>query len=74
MIRIAAGRAPALPGLAAARRLFAAWLARGARPLTVEDPDGLGYRLVADPLLDVMDADGWYALEHAAFAAPAAAA
>jgi hypothetical protein len=32
----------------------------------VEDPDGLGYRLVSDRLLDVMDADDWYALERAA--------
>jgi hypothetical protein len=38
----------------------------GPRPTVVEDPDELGYRLVCDPLLDVMDAGEWYALEHAA--------
>jgi hypothetical protein len=32
----------------------------------VEDPEGLGYRLVTDPLLEIMDAERWYSLEHAA--------
>jgi hypothetical protein len=32
----------------------------------VEHPDRLGYELVSDPLLEVMDAEDWYALEAAA--------
>jgi hypothetical protein len=34
----------------------------------LEDPDALGYRLVADALLDVMDAEDWLALERRALA------
>jgi hypothetical protein len=34
----------------------------------IEDSDTLGYRLVADPLLDLMDVEDWQALERAALA------
>src|SRR4051794_30116162 len=37
---------------------------RHPRKVVVEDPDDLGYRLVADPLLDVMPAEDWLALER----------
>jgi hypothetical protein len=40
------------------------WMSSGPRRRVVEDPETLGYRLVANPLLRVMDAEGWYALEH----------
>jgi hypothetical protein len=46
------------------------WTARRPPRRIVEDPEGLGYRLVADPLLELMDAAGWYALERAAVARP----
>ena len=39
--------------------------ARGAMVI-VEDPDDLGYRFVADPLLDLMSREEWLALEAAA--------
>jgi hypothetical protein len=42
------------------------WMAGGPRWRVVEDPETLGYRLVANPLLRVMDAEGWYALERSA--------
>ena len=38
----------------------------GPRRRVVEDPEAPGYRVVADPLLEVMDAEGWYALERGA--------
>jgi hypothetical protein len=38
----------------------------GPRRRVVEDPEALGYRLVADPLLEIMDAERWYSLERAA--------
>jgi hypothetical protein len=38
----------------------------GPSPTVVEDPDHLGYRLVIDPLLDLMSVDEWQALERAA--------
>jgi hypothetical protein len=41
---------------------------RPARAVVVEDPDALGYRLVADPLLDVLPAEVWLALERRALA------
>jgi hypothetical protein len=37
---------------------------RQPRNVVVEDPDDLGYRLVADLLLDVMAAEDWLALER----------
>lgn len=46
--------------------LLSAWTTRRPPRRIVEDPEGLGYRLVADPLLELMDAAGWYALERAA--------
>lgn len=46
------------------------WMSRGPRRRVVEDPEVLGYRVVADALLEVMDAEGWYALEHAATGQP----
>ncbi|MCW2995521.1 MAG: hypothetical protein JWQ18_3016 [Conexibacter sp.] len=70
MKRIAATRRPIIRGLAIAWHPAAAawgtWLAASPGRSIVEHPDGLGYRLVADPLLEVMDAGEWYALEHAA--------
>jgi hypothetical protein len=39
-------------------------LSRQPRKAIVEDPDDLGYRLVADLLLDVMPAEDWLALER----------
>jgi|tagenome__1003787_1003787.scaffolds.fasta_scaffold18686480_1 hypothetical protein len=36
--------------------------------VVVEDPDGLGYRLVRDVLLDVMPFEEWLALERRALA------
>jgi hypothetical protein len=42
------------------------WMSSGPRRRVVEDPETLGYRLVANPLLKVMDAEGWYALERSA--------
>jgi hypothetical protein len=42
------------------------WMSSGPRRRVVEDPETLGYRLVANTLLGVMDAEGWYALEHRA--------
>jgi len=35
----------------------------------VEDPDELGYRVVSDELLNVMDAAEWFRLESEAVAA-----
>jgi hypothetical protein len=45
-------------------------LALTARPpmVIVEDPEDLGYRLVADPLLQLMTRDEWRALETRALA------
>src|SRR3954453_10735172 len=37
---------------------------RQPRMVVVEEPDALGYRLVADVLLDVMAAEEWLALER----------
>jgi hypothetical protein len=37
---------------------------RHPRQVVVEDPDDLGYRLVADLLLDVLPAEDWLALER----------
>jgi hypothetical protein len=42
---------------------------RSPRKAVVEDPDELGYRLVADLLLDVMPAEDWLALERSALRA-----
>jgi hypothetical protein len=39
---------------------------RQPRMVVVEEPDALGYRLVADVLLDVMAAEDWLALERRA--------
>jgi hypothetical protein len=41
-------------------------LFRPPRMVVVEEPDALGYRLVADVLLDVMAAEDWLALERRA--------
>ena len=53
--------------------MFLRWIESSPRPVIVEDPYELGYRLVAHPLLDVMDAERWYELEHAAALGPGAA-
>jgi hypothetical protein len=70
MKRIAATREPIIRGLATAwhpaAAAWGAWMAGCAPRQVVEHPDDLGYRLVADALLEVMDAGDWYALEHAA--------
>ena len=47
---------------------------RQSRKVVVEDPDALGYRLVADLLLDVMPAEGWLALERRVLTDPGTAA
>jgi|1186.fasta_scaffold176384_2 hypothetical protein len=46
--------------------MFTRWMAAAPRPVIVEDPYELGYRLVADPLLDILDAEAWFELEHLA--------
>jgi hypothetical protein len=46
--------------------MFRTWTSAAPRRRVIEDPDELGYRVVADRLLDVMDADEWFALERAA--------
>jgi hypothetical protein len=50
------------------------WMSGGPSRRVVEDPEGLGYRVVADPLLEVMEAEGWYALERAATRQPCSCA
>jgi hypothetical protein len=45
---------------------LSSWIGRSSRSLVVEDPEQLGYRLVSDPLLDVLPAEEWFALERAA--------
>jgi hypothetical protein len=42
---------------------------RPLRGVLIEDPDDVGYRVVSDELLAVMDAAEWFRLEHAAYAA-----
>ncbi|HMJ35467.1 MAG TPA: hypothetical protein VK501_16280 [Baekduia sp.] len=42
------------------------WIGGGPRGSIIADPDALGYRLVADPLLDIMSAEEWYEVERAA--------
>jgi hypothetical protein len=44
--------------------------ARAVPKVVVEDPEGLGYRLAEEPLLAVLSADEWHALEQAALAGP----
>jgi len=42
---------------------------RPPRGVLIEDPDDLGYRVVTDELLALMDAAEWFRLEHEAFGA-----
>jgi hypothetical protein len=42
------------------------WTSQTTARRVVEDPDQIGYRLVSNVVLDVMDAEGWYRLERAA--------
>lgn len=39
---------------------------RSPRWWLVEHPDRLGYELVSDPLLELMEPEAWHALEQAA--------
>ena len=42
------------------------WWGKDVPKRVIEDPDGLGYRLAEEPLLQVLSADEWRALEAAA--------
>ena len=47
-------------------RMMKDWMSEPAPRRIVEHPDELGFRLVADALLNVMEPEDWYAIERAA--------